>query len=176
MSASGPDCRANAPERPNAAIGYASCESRPAPAVPAAAPAVPVAAAVAAAPAAVHAPVAQTVPAAVATATLVSLSKAREEHWRREKLAALIQHFRVGAQQLGFSLMESATPIQPLLIGADQQALTLSQQLREKGFLVTAIRPPTVPEGQARLRVTLSASHQETDVEALLVALEEVGR
>ena len=115
-------------------------------------------------------------PAAVATATLLSLSKAREEHWRREKLAALIQHFRVGAQQLGFSLMESATPIQPLLIGADQQALTLSQQLREKGFLVTAIRPPTVPEGQARLRVTLSASHQETDVEALLVALEEVGR
>ena len=110
-------------------------------------------------------------PAAVAAATLVSLSKAREEQWRREKLAALIQHFRLGAEQLGFSLMDSTTPIQPLLIGADQQALALSQQLREQGFLVTAIRPPTVPEGQARLRVTLSAAHEENDVDALLVAL-----
>ena len=110
-------------------------------------------------------------PAAVAAATLVSLSKAREEQWRREKLAALIQHFRLGAEQLGFSLMDSTTPIQPLLIGADQQALALSQQLREQGFLVIAIRPPTVPEGQARLRVTLSAAHEENDVDALLVAL-----
>ena len=111
------------------------------------------------------------IPAAVAAATLVSLSKAREEQWRREKLAALIQHFRLGAEQLGFSLMDSTTPIQPLLIGADQQALALSQQLREQGFLVIAIRPPTVPEGQARLRVTLSAAHEENDVDALLVAL-----
>jgi 8-amino-7-oxononanoate synthase len=110
-------------------------------------------------------------PAAVAAATLVSLSKAREEQWRREKLAALIQHFRLGAEQLGFSLMDSTTPIPPLLIGADQQALALSQQLREQGFLVIAIRPPTVPEGQARLRVTLSAAHEENDVDALLVAL-----
>jgi 8-amino-7-oxononanoate synthase len=110
-------------------------------------------------------------PAAVAAATLVSLSKAREEQWRREKLAALIQHFRLGAEQLGFSLMDSTTPIQPLRSGADQQALALSQQLREQGFLVIAIRPPTVPEGQARLRVTLSAAHEENDVDALLVAL-----
>jgi 8-amino-7-oxononanoate synthase len=114
-------------------------------------------------------------PAAVASATLVSLSKAREEHWRREKLVVLIQRFRAGAAQLGFTLMDSATPIQPLLIGADQQAMVLSQQLREQGFLITAIRPPTVPDGQARLRVTLSAAHEESDVDALLAALEKVG-
>jgi 8-amino-7-oxononanoate synthase len=71
--------------------------------------------------------------------------------------------------------MDSATPIQPLLIGADQQAMALSQQLREQGFLITAIRPPTVPDGQARLRVTLSAAHEESDVDALLAALEKVG-
>ncbi|MGB1922312.1 MAG: 8-amino-7-oxononanoate synthase [Alcanivorax sp.] len=114
-------------------------------------------------------------PAAVASATLVSLSKAREEHWRREKLVVLIQRFRAGAAQLGFTLMDSATPIQPLLIGADEQAMVLSQQLREQGFLITAIRPPTVPDGQARLRVTLSAAHEESDVDALLAALEKVG-
>lgn len=114
-------------------------------------------------------------PAAAAAATLVSLTKAREESWRREKLAMLIQRFRTGAGQLGFTLMDSATPIQPLLIGADQQALALSQQLREQGFLITAIRPPTVPDGQARLRITLSAAHEESDVDALLVALEKVG-
>jgi 8-amino-7-oxononanoate synthase len=62
-----------------------------------------------------------------------------------------------------------------LLIGADQQAMALSQQLREQGFLITAIRPPTVPDGQARLRVTLSAAHEESDVDALLAALEKVG-
>lgn len=112
-------------------------------------------------------------PAAVAVATLVSLTKAREEHWRREKLAALVQRFRVGAGQLGFTLMDSATPIQPLLIGADEQAMALSQQLREQGFLITAIRPPTVPDGQARLRITLSAAHEEGDVDALLAALEK---
>ncbi len=114
-------------------------------------------------------------PAAVASATLVSLSKAREEHWRREKLVVLIQRFRAGAAQLGFTLMDSDTPIQPLLIGADEQAMVLSQQLREQGFLITAIRPPTVPDGQARLRVTLSAAHEESDVDALLAALEKVG-
>jgi 8-amino-7-oxononanoate synthase len=115
-------------------------------------------------------------PAAVAAATLVSLTKAREEHWRREKLEALVQRFRVGAGQQGFTLMDSVTPIQPLLIGTDEQAMALSQQLREQGFLITAIRPPTVPDGQARLRVTLSAAHEESDVDALLTALAQCQR
>ena len=111
-------------------------------------------------------------PAAVAAATLVSLAKARAENHRRDKLAALIARFRTGAAQLGLTLMDSTTPIQPILVAADEQALRLSQTLKEQGLLITAIRPPTVPIGQARLRVTFSAAHEETDVDVLLAALE----
>ncbi|EUC68648.1 8-amino-7-oxononanoate synthase [Alcanivorax sp. 97CO-5] len=110
-------------------------------------------------------------PAAVASATLVSLRKSREENWRRDTLAELIARFRQGARALGYTLMPSQTPIQPLLIGSDVDATALSEALREKGFLITAIRPPTVPEGEARLRVTLSAAHEVEDVDALLAAL-----
>ena len=110
-------------------------------------------------------------PAAVAVASLISLDKAREETWRRQKLVALIERFRAGAEQLGYHLMDSATPIQPLLIGDDADAMALSAALREHGMLITAIRPPTVPQGQARLRITLSAAHEEDDVDRLLQAL-----
>ena len=110
-------------------------------------------------------------PAAVAAATRVSLHKSREENWRREKLAELIARFRHGASEQGYTLMPSRTPIQPLLIGSDVDAMALSGALREKGLLITAIRPPTVPEGEARLRVTLSAAHELEDVDALLLAL-----
>ena len=71
-----------------------------------------------------------------------------------------------------YALMDSDTPIQPLLIGGDAEALALSRALAGRDILVTAIRPPTVPEGQARLRVTLSAAHEEDDVDRLLDALE----
>ncbi|MBF1801746.1 8-amino-7-oxononanoate synthase [Alloalcanivorax profundimaris] len=111
-------------------------------------------------------------PAAVAAATRVSLAKAVAETWRRDRLAALIRRFRHGAAELGYALMESGTPIQPIRVGEDADALALSQALAERGLLVTAIRPPTVPEGQARLRVTLSAAHEERDVDRLLDALE----
>lgn len=111
-------------------------------------------------------------PAAVAAATLVSLDKARREQWRRDKLATLIDRFRRGAAGLGYELMASDTPIQPIRVGDDGDALALSRALAERGVRVTAIRPPTVPEGQARLRVTLSAAHQEADVDVLLNALE----
>ncbi|MED5389617.1 MAG: 8-amino-7-oxononanoate synthase [Pseudomonadota bacterium] len=110
-------------------------------------------------------------PAAVAAATLVSLEKSRQENWRREKLAERVTRFRAGVSELGYTLMASRTPIQPILIGSDADALALSAFLREKGFLITAIRPPTVPEGEARLRVTLSAAHEPEDVDALLAAL-----
>ncbi len=112
-------------------------------------------------------------PAAVAAATLVSLDKARREPGRRQHLAALIERFRRGAAELGYTLIDSDTPIQPILIGDDGAALALSRALAEHGVLVSAIRPPTVPEGQARLRVTLSAAHQEADVDRLLGALED---
>lgn len=110
-------------------------------------------------------------PPAVAAATLKSLEKTRADDWRREQLASLVHRFRRGAEQQGWSLMDSATPIQPLMVGNDAAALALSERLRERGFLITAIRPPTVPEGSARLRVTLSAAHRDQDVDALLEAL-----
>lgn len=110
-------------------------------------------------------------PPALACATLKSLELLRTEHWRREHLAQLIQQFRRGAEQIGLQLVDSFTPIQPILIGDSGRALRLSQMLRERGLLVTAIRPPTVPAGSARLRVTLSAAHSEAQVQLLLNAL-----
>ncbi len=110
-------------------------------------------------------------PPALACATLKSLELLRSEHWRREHLAALIARFRQGAATLGLTLMESDTAIQPILIGDSGRAMALSQALRERGILVTAIRPPTVPAGSARLRVTLSAAHELDQVDLLLEAL-----
>lgn len=112
-------------------------------------------------------------PPALAFATLKSLELLRRETWRREHLAALIRQFREGAQQIGLELMDSPTPIQPIVIGDSAKALRLSHMLRERGLLVTAIRPPTVPAGSARLRVTLSAAHSEAQVQLLLNALAE---
>ncbi|WP_433690187.1 8-amino-7-oxononanoate synthase [Pseudomonas monteilii] len=112
-------------------------------------------------------------PPALACATLKSLELLRRETWRREHLTALIRQFREGAQQIGLQLMDSPTPIQPIVIGDSAQALRLSRMLRERGLLVTAIRPPTVPAGSARLRVTLSAAHSKAQVQLLLNALAE---
>ncbi|UOG92700.1 MAG: 8-amino-7-oxononanoate synthase [Candidatus Thiothrix sulfatifontis] len=110
-------------------------------------------------------------PPAVAAATLVSLQLVATESWRREHLRNLIQQFRTGATQLGLPLMPSDTAIQPLLVGSSEHALAVSRQLEECGILVTAIRPPTVPAGTARLRITLSAAHTAEEVERLLDAL-----
>ncbi len=113
-------------------------------------------------------------PPALAEATRVSLQLVQREGWRRQKLVELIAHFRLGAQRLGLPLMESTTPIQPLLIGSSEKAVQISRELERLGFLVTAIRPPTVREGSARLRVTLSASHEIEQVDRLLLALEKL--
>ncbi|MFV3304715.1 8-amino-7-oxononanoate synthase [Pseudomonas sp. NY15181] len=110
-------------------------------------------------------------PPAVACATLKSLELLRAESWRRDHLNTLIARFRAGAQAIGLRLMDSPTPIQPILIGGSRQAMALSAELRAHGILVGAIRPPTVPAGTARLRVTLSALHSEAQVDRLLVAL-----
>ncbi|GGE48438.1 8-amino-7-oxononanoate synthase [Halopseudomonas oceani] len=110
-------------------------------------------------------------PPAVAHATLTSLQLVREEHWRRDHLAVLIRRFRAGVSALGLELMDSPTPIQPIVVGSSERALALSAALRARGLLVTAIRPPTVPQGTARLRVTLSAAHTEQQVDRLLYAL-----
>ena len=113
-------------------------------------------------------------PPAIAAATLVSLQLVQQESWRRETLNALIRQFRTGAAQLGLQLMNSSTPIQPILIGDSGKALTIAAQLAQQGILITAIRPPTVPPHTARLRITLSASHTEADIDQLLGALERV--
>ena len=107
-------------------------------------------------------------PAAVAAATRASLKRVIEDEWRREKLSALSQRFQMGAQQLGLRLPASESAIQPLIIGDSKRTIELSNALFEQGFLVSAIRPPTVPKGEARLRITFSANHQETDVDQLL--------
>jgi 8-amino-7-oxononanoate synthase len=111
-------------------------------------------------------------PPAVAAATRMSIAIVREEIWRREHLNSLIGRFREGAKARGLRLLDSTTPIQPMILGSAEAALTASAKLSDAGFRVTAIRPPTVPEGTARLRITLSASHSETQVDDLLAALE----
>jgi 8-amino-7-oxononanoate synthase len=113
-------------------------------------------------------------PPAVAEAVRASLKLVREEGWRRERLQAMVAHFRAGAERLGFALAPSPTPIQPLILGSAEAALAASRRLRERGILVTAIRPPTVPEGSARLRVTFSAAHDESHIDCLLEALSTV--
>lgn len=110
-------------------------------------------------------------PPALACATLKSLELLRREHWRREHLDALIQRFRAGVGNIGLELMQSTTPIQPIVIGDSDRAMRFSQLLRDRGILVTAIRPPTVPAGSARLRVTLSAAHSVEQLDVLLEAL-----
>ncbi len=110
-------------------------------------------------------------PPAVAEAARASLKIVRTETWRRERLQALVARFRQGAQELGFTLMAGETPIQPLILGDAQTALDASKKLRTRGILVPAIRPPTVPEGSARLRFTFSAAHEFSHVERLLEAL-----
>ncbi|MFG0382236.1 8-amino-7-oxononanoate synthase [Pseudomonas sp. zbq_18] len=112
-------------------------------------------------------------PPAVACATLKSLQLLRTESWRREHLNRLIARFRAGAAEIGLRLMDSPTPIQPILVGDSERALKLSALLKDRGLLVGAIRPPTVPAGSARLRVTFSASHTEAQLEQLLEALAE---
>jgi 8-amino-7-oxononanoate synthase len=110
-------------------------------------------------------------PAAVAVATLASLQIALTEEWRRERLHELISVFRAGAEELGLELLDSATPIQPVILGDEQTALTMSAMLEEQGLLVSAIRPPTVPKGGSRLRITFTANHTDEDMERLLTAL-----
>ena len=110
-------------------------------------------------------------PSALAVATMKSLEIAMAEDWRREHLVALIDRFRDGTRDLGFDLMPSTSPIQPLIVGDPARALSLSRALLQRGLLIGAIRPPTVPEGTSRLRVTLTAAHRMADVDRLLEAL-----
>lgn len=110
-------------------------------------------------------------PPACAAAAMQSLQIVQQQPQLREHLKHLIRYFRQGLEQAGFALSTSLTPIQPLIVGDSEQALALSQHLFDAGILVTAIRPPTVPVGTARLRITLTAAHSFSQLDQLLEAL-----
>ena len=115
-------------------------------------------------------------PPAVAYATLASIELIQNEPWRRTHLADMSRRLIDGARALGYEIMGPAgegpvTPIVPLIVGAPEAAMEMSRRLRELGILVGAIRPPTVPSGSARLRITLSAVHTPEHVDRLLAAL-----
>ena len=105
---------------------------------------------------------------------LKSLKLIEEEEWRREKLAQLVERLKHELNPLRWRLLPSVTPIQPLVIGENDRAVEVSEALRDRGILVPAIRPPTVPQGAARLRISLSASHTMEDLARLGEALGEV--
>ena len=113
-------------------------------------------------------------PAMLAAAVEASLELIRDEEWRRERLRKLIAALKCALGETGAGLAPSDTPIQPLVLGGNDRAVAAAAKLRELGILVPAIRPPTVPEGTARLRISLSAAHSEQDVARLAAALREV--
>lgn len=113
-------------------------------------------------------------PAAVAEATRASLKIVQEEAWRRQRLSELVKKFRNAVDGMGLELMDSSTPIQPIVLGDVEKANRWGAALLEQGIQVTAIRPPTVPEGTARLRVTLSAAHSDEHLDRLLSALADL--
>ena len=115
-------------------------------------------------------------PAMLAAAVEASLELIREDEWRRERLRGLIAVLKRELQGSRSALGSSDTPIQPLVLGGNSEAVRASTALRERGILVPAIRPPTVPEGSARLRISLSAAHSEEEVIHLASALREVCR
>jgi 8-amino-7-oxononanoate synthase len=113
-------------------------------------------------------------PPVLAETIRTSLIVAQEEGWRRQRLQQLITYFRTVANQFQLPLMPSVTPIQPILLGEAERALAVSQALYQRGIIATAIRPPTVPQGTARLRITLSATHEEQQLDNLITTLIEV--
>jgi 8-amino-7-oxononanoate synthase len=113
-------------------------------------------------------------PPLLSHALLTSLRLIEQNEWRREALMQNIVQLKEESQSLPWKLLPSSTPIQPLLIGDNAEAVRISQDLREQGILVPAIRPPTVPQGTARLRISLSAAHQPQDISRLTQALHEL--
>jgi len=122
-------------------------------------------------------------PPAVAAATRAALRVSERESWRREKALALGARFSRGLSEIDSAIQVAqprrplpGTTIIPVILGDAARALAVSKALEERGFLVSAIRPPTVPAGTARLRVTMSAAHEESQVDALLDALAQALR
>ncbi|HET6491413.1 MAG TPA: 8-amino-7-oxononanoate synthase, partial [Burkholderiales bacterium] len=115
-------------------------------------------------------------PPLLAYAALESLKLIEAEQWRRDRLAQGIRVLKHGLAANPWRLLPSTTAIQPLVIGGNAEAVAVSERLAERGLLVPAIRPPTVPQGTARLRISLSAAHSEDDVGRLVEALNDIAR
>jgi len=111
------------------------------------------------------------IPHALAAAARAALEISQSESWRRERVLALTGRFRRAAEEHRIPLSASTTPIQPIIVGSPEAALTTSRRLMQAGFWVAAIRPPTVPAHTARLRITVSAAHTEAQIDALVEAL-----
>jgi len=111
---------------------------------------------------------------ALAAALAASLELIERDEWRREHLQALVARLRAGLAPLPWRLLPSTTAVQPLIVGDNRAAVVLMERLAERGIWAPAIRPPTVPEGTARLRISLSAAHSLEDVDRLITALHEV--
>ena len=110
-------------------------------------------------------------PSPVVAASIKALELIQTEAWRREKLNENVTYFRSQAEQAHIPLAPSSTPIQPVIIGDNQTTLKISQNLFQKGFMVVAIRPPTVAVGEARLRITLMTDHTKEDMDRLIDCL-----
>ena len=115
-------------------------------------------------------------PLPIAAATRKSLEIVQQDHERRARLHGLIALFTMAAAKKQLPIMPSPTAIQPLLVGDDQKAVAMSERLFDKGFWISAIRPPTVPAGTARLRITLTSEHSEQQIMNLVAALDEAWR
>lgn len=115
-------------------------------------------------------------PPLLAAGLLTSIALIASESWRRERLLALISALRDGLANCRWQLEKSSTPIQPLIIGSNEDAVRVSESLLRRNIMVPAIRPPSVPRNTARLRISLSASHTLDDVGMLLSALQEISR
>jgi 8-amino-7-oxononanoate synthase len=112
-------------------------------------------------------------PPALAEGMLGNLERLQNDQLR-ETLQQRIQQFRTKALALGLPLMDSNSPIQPLMIGSAAKAMAMSAALHKKGIWVSAIRPPTVPKNEARLRITLSAAHSEEQIDRLIHTLADI--
>lgn len=115
-------------------------------------------------------------PPLLAAALRRALAAIRDEPERRLRLRANVERFRTGCAGLPWPLLDSPTAIQPLVVGGNDEVVALSRRLWDRGYWAPAIRPPTVPAGTARLRVTLSAAHAASDVDGLVAALGECAR
>ena len=113
-------------------------------------------------------------PPLLSYALLKSLALIKGEGWRRKKLMQLTEHLKKDLKLLRWNLLPSDTPIQPIIIGGTREVMQVRNALQDKGILVSAIRPPTVPKNSARLRISLSAAHSIKDVERLAIALREL--